>query len=320
MTTEYRHIPVMLAEVTQQLSLKPGSIVVDCTLGGAGHSSHLADLVAPGGTLVGIDRDIAALHAASHTLRLGQQLNDTEIILRQGGFGELDEILVSTGIPYADAIFFDLGVSSHQIDAAERGFSFKADAPLDMRMDQSGSLTAAEILSSYSHGDLTRIFTSYGEERWASRIAQFIVRERERQPILTSEQLVEVVKAAVPASARRSGGHPAKRVFQALRIEVNRELDHVERGIDAAIRWLSPGGKVAVLTYHSLEDRIVKRAFRDAAQGCTCPPGLPVCRCGNQPVLKDLTRRALLPSDEEVEVNPRARSAKLRVGERLAET
>ena len=320
MTTEYRHIPVMLAEVTQQLSLKPGSIVVDCTLGGAGHSSHFADLVAPGGTLVGIDRDIAALHAASHTLRLGQQLNDTEIILRQGGFGDLDEILVSTGIPYADAIFFDLGVSSHQIDAAERGFSFKADAPLDMRMDQSGSLTAAEILSSYSHGDLTRIFTSYGEERWASRIAQFIVRERERQPILTSEQLVEVVKAAVPASARRSGGHPAKRVFQALRIEVNRELDHVERGIDAAIRWLSPGGKVAVLTYHSLEDRIVKRAFRDAAQGCTCPPGLPVCRCGNQPVLKDLTRRALLPSDEEVEVNPRARSAKLRVGERLAET
>lgn len=307
----------MLAEVTQQLSLKPGSIAVDCTLGGAGHSTHIADLIAPGGTLVGVDQDDVALAAAAHTLRLGQRIDDVEVLLVKGNFGDLDEILLRVGVPYIDAILFDLGVSSPQIDTPERGFSFKVDAPLDMRMDQnSGRPTAAQVVATYSASDLERIFRDYGEERWAPRVAAFIVERRAREPITTSEHLVDVVKAAIPASARRAGGHPAKRVFQALRIEVNGELDVVARGVEAAIRWLAPGGRVAVLTYHSLEDRIVKRIFKQMSQGCTCPPGLPVCTCGNEPVVELVTRRALEPSGEEIERNPRARSAKLRVAEK----
>lgn len=308
----------MLAEVTQQLSLKPGSIVVDCTLGGAGHSTHIADLVAPGGTLIGIDQDDVALAAAADTLRLGQRTDDLEILLVKGNFGDLDDILVKVGVPYIDGILFDLGVSSPQIDMVERGFTFKVDSPLDMRMDQSeGRQTAADILAEYSASDLERIFRDYGEERWASRIAAFIVERRSRETIVTSGQLVDVVKAAIPASARRAGGHPGKRVFQALRIEVNGELDVVERGVQSAVRWLAPGGRIAVLTYHSLEDRIVKRIFKQWSQGCTCPPGLPVCSCGNVPVLEVITRKALEPSAEEVERNPRARSAKLRVAQKV---
>ena len=317
LTTEYRHIPVMLAEVTQQLSLKPGAVVVDCTLGGGGHSAHFADLIAPGGTLVGIDRDDVALNAAASVLRLGQRDTDSEILLAKGNFGDLDDILVRVGVGYVDAFLFDLGVSSPQIDQPERGFSFKVDAPLDMRMDAaSGQPTAADILATYPAERLTRIFAEYGEERWASRIAAFIVEARSREPIATSGQLVELVKAAIPASARRAGGHPAKRVFQALRIEVNGELSAVERGVAAALRWLAPGGRIAVLTYHSLEDRIVKRLFAEAAQGCTCPPELPVCSCGHEPIVTLVTRKAVEPSAEEVERNPRARSAKLRVAER----
>lgn len=308
----------MLAEVTQQLSLKPGSIAVDCTLGGAGHSTHIADLVAPGGTLIGIDQDDVALTAAAHTLRLGQRTDDVEIVLVKGNFGDLDSILTKVGVGYIDAILFDLGVSSPQIDVPERGFSFKVDSPLDMRMDQrEGGLTAADIVATYSAADLERIFRDYGEERWASRVAAFIVERRTREPITTSDQLVDVVKAAIPASARRAGGHPAKRVFQALRIEVNGELDVVQRGVEAAVRWLAPGGRIAVLTYHSLEDRIVKRIFKDVSQGCTCPPGLPVCSCGNVPVVEVITRKALEPSAEEIERNPRARSAKLRVAKKV---
>ena len=314
---EYRHTPVLLAEVTQQLSLQPGFIVVDCTLGGAGHAKRLSDLIGPTGTLVGIDQDDAALEAATVTLRLGQQ-TPPETLLLKGNFGDLDALLSGARIPYADAILMDLGMSSPQIDVADRGFSFKADAPLDMRMDPGRhTLTAAEVIATYDEADLARIFRDYGEERWASRIAAFITAARARRPIATTEALVEVIKAAIPASARRAGGHPAKRVFQALRIEVNDELAVLERGLEAAIRWLRPGGRIAVISYHSLEDRVVKRIFTAHAQGCTCPPDLVVCVCGAKPVLRIVNRRAIAPGPEEVERNPRSRSAKLRVAEKL---
>ena len=315
---EYRHTPVLLAEVTQQLSPHPGSIIVDCTLGGAGHAKRLLELIVPGGILVGIDQDDAALIAAEDTLRLGQQIPPDSVVLLKGNFGELDDLLVEAGIPYVDGFLFDLGVSSPQLDIPERGFSYREDAPLDMRMDPGHhTLTAAEVIEAYSEADLTRIVRDYGEERWASRIAHFIVEARQRRQIETTFQLVDIIKAAVPASARREGPHPAKRTFQALRIEVNHELDVLSAAVDAAIRWLAPGGRVAVISYHSLEDRIVKRAFAEAARGCTCPADLPVCICAHEPVLRVLTRKAIVPSAEEVTDNPRARSAKLRIGEKL---
>lgn len=315
---EYRHTPVLLAEVTQQLSPHPGSIIVDCTLGGAGHAKRLLNLVVPGGVLVGIDQDDAALTAAEITLRLGQQIPPESIKLLKGNFGDLDTLLVEAGVPYVDGFLFDLGVSSPQLDFPERGFSYREDAPLDMRMDPGHqTLTAAEVIATYDEADLARIIRDYGEEKWAARIAAFIAEKRARQPIETTMQLVDVIKAAVPAAARREGGHPAKRTFQALRIEINHELDVLKSGLEAAIRWLSPGGRIAVISYHSLEDRIVKQTFAEFAQGCTCPPGLPVCTCGHEPVLRVLTRKAILPTPQEIETNPRARSAKLRVAERL---
>jgi 16S rRNA (cytosine1402-N4)-methyltransferase len=310
---EYRHIPVLLAEVTQQLSLHPGSIVVDCTLGGAGHASRIQDSIAPAGILVGIDQDDAALNAARNTLRLGQQA-----VLLKGNFGDLDDLLVEGRVPYVDAFLFDLGVSSPQLDVPERGFSYQADAPLDMRMDPTRQTpTAAEIIATYSEDDLARILRDFGEERWASRIAAFIVAARGPSPLTTTSQLVEVVKAAIPAAARREGPHPARRTFQALRIEVNHELLALERGLRSAARWLVPKGRVAVISYHSLEDRIVKQVFAELSATCVCPPELPVCSCGRVPVLRVVTRRPILPSEDELARNPRSRSAKLRVAERL---
>jgi 16S rRNA (cytosine1402-N4)-methyltransferase len=315
---EYRHTPVLLAEVTQQLLPQPGSIIVDCTLGGAGHAKRLLELIVPGGILVGIDQDDAALIAAENTLRLGQQIPSDSFRLLKGNFGELDDLLVEAGVPYVDAFLFDLGVSSPQLDIPERGFSYREDAPLDMRMDPGHqSLTAAEVIAAYTEADLARIVRDYGEERWASRIAHFIVEARQRQLVETTMQLVEVIKAAVPASARREGPHPAKRTFQALRIEVNDELAVLQRSLASAIRWLAPGGRIAVISYHSLEDRIVKHAFAEEARGCTCPADLPVCTCEHEPVLRIITRKAIVPSAGEIEGNPRARSAKLRVGEKL---
>lgn len=315
---EYRHTPVLLAEVMQQLSPQPGSIVVDCTLGGAGHAKRIADLIAPDGILVGIDQDDAALDAAAVTLRLGQQELPKGTILLKGNFSEIDRLLSEANIPYADAVLFDLGVSSPQIDVVDRGFTFKADAPLDMRMDPGHQTrTAAEVIAEYDEADLARIIRDYGEDRWASRIAAFITAARARHPIATSADLVDVIKAAIPASARRSGGHPAKKTFQALRIEVNDELGVLERGLRSAISWLAPGGRIAVISYHSLEDRIVKNVFKELSQGCVCPPDLPVCTCGHEPVLRILTRKAVVPGVEEIEVNPRARSAKLRAAMKL---
>jgi len=315
---EYRHTPVLLAEVTQHLSPQTGSIIVDCTLGGAGHAKRLLDLVVPTGILVGIDQDDAALDAAAVTLRLGQQIPRDRTILLKGNFGDLDHLLGEARIPYADGFLFDLGVSSPQLDVPGRGFSYMEDAPLDMRMDPGQhTLTAAEVVAIYSEADLARIIRDYGEERWASRIAAFIVAARARRPIETTYELVDVIKAAVPAAARREGPHPARRTFQALRIEVNHELDVLRDALTAAVRWLRPGGRVVVISYHSLEDRIVKSFFAEQSRDCTCPPDLPVCTCSTVPVLRILTRKAVVPSAEEIEANPRARSAKLRAAEKL---
>ena len=318
MTNEYRHIPVLLAECLEQSTLQPQHTFVDATLCGAGHSSEFAKLLGPTGALIGIDQDEMALAAAKAKLETIPAAERPEINLLRGNFGDMDELLVSAEVPGVDVVLFDLGVSSPQIDLPSRGFSFKEDGPLDMRMDPGKqTLNAKEIVNTYTAADLTRIIRSYSDEKWASRIAQFIVEARRRQPIETSGQLVEIIKNAIPASARRAGGHPAKRTFQALRIEVNDELGVLKRGLEAAIRWLNPGGRIAVITYHSLEDRMVKERFAEYANRCTCPPDLPVCACGHAPLLKLITRKPILPSKDEIERNPRSRSAKLRVAEKL---
>ena len=320
MTNEYRHIPVLLPECIKALNLREGQTYVDATLGGAGHSLEVAKHIGRSGHLIGIDQDEVARKAARERLEALPEEIRPAIDVVAGNFGDLDALLVTAEIPSIDAILFDLGVSSVQIDTPARGFSFKETGPLDMRMDPGNqTLTAAEIINTYNAADLARVIRQYSDERWASRIADFVVEARKTAPITESEQLVEIIKAAVPASARRAGGHPAKRTFQALRIEVNGELDVLRSGLEAAVRWLAPGGRIAVISYHSLEDRIVKDLFRKLSQGCTCPPDLPVCVCGNKPVLKVLTRKPILPSLEEIQRNPRSRSAKLRIAERLDE-
>lgn len=314
--TEYRHIPVMAEESIESLNLRPSSIFVDCTLGGAGHSMLAAQAIAAEGTLIGIDEDPMAIEAA--TARIEGGFPDMDFRPMQGDFADLDAILCRAQVPGIDAILFDLGLSSPQIDFPERGFSYKEDAPLDMRRNSGKhTKTAAEVIATLNETDLARIFREYGEEKWAARIASFIVRRREEQPIETTFELVDVIRAAIPASARREGGHPAKRVFQALRIEVNGELEGLRNGLDAAIRWLRPGGRIAVISYHSLEDRIVKECFANMARGCTCPPDLPVCVCGHEPSVKIVTRKPIVPTQHERETNQRASSAKLRVAEKL---
>ncbi|MDY3980857.1 16S rRNA (cytosine(1402)-N(4))-methyltransferase RsmH [Paraeggerthella sp. Marseille-Q4926] len=317
MINEYRHTPVLLAECLEYSNLKPQHTFVDATLGGAGHSLEAAKLIGSAGTLIGIDQDEVALAAARQ--KLGTLPDDVRprLELVRGNFGDMDDALLSVEVPGVDAFLFDLGVSSVQIDTPSRGFSFKENGPLDMRMDPGKqTLTAAEIINTYNAADLTRIIRTYSDEKWASRIADFVVRERQNGPIETSAQLVDLIKAAIPASARRAGGHPAKRTFQALRIEVNGELDVLKRGLDAAIRWLNPGGRLVVISYHSLEDRIVKDTFQSFARRCTCPPDLPVCVCGKEPILDIVTRKPVLPTAEEIERNPRARSAKLRIAQK----
>ena len=316
MTGEYRHIPVMLEECMEGLALKDGGTYLDCTLGGAGHSTEIAKRIAPHGTLIGVDQDDMALEAA------GKRLSDTGLdappILLKGNFGDLDDLLVQARVPGIDGALFDLGVSSPQFDVPERGFSYRVDAPLDMRMDPTkGQPSAADVIAAYSESDLARVLHDYGDEKWAKRIAHFIVIRREQGPIETTMQLVDVIKAAIPASARRSGGHPAKRSFQALRVEVNHEMDVLRSGLDAAIRWLRPNGRIVVMSYQSLEDKIVKETFRKMADPCTCPPDFPVCVCGKKQVLKLLTRKPTVPSEEEIERNPRSHSARWRVAQKL---
>ena len=319
MTNEYRHIPVLLAECLEQLALEPNQTFVDATLGGAGHSLEVARQLAPEGVLIGIDQDDAAHAAAAKRLNEIPDDQRPHIELLHGNFGDMDELLLSAEIPGVDAFLFDLGVSSPQIDTLSRGFSFKEEtAPLDMRMNPGKqTLTAAEVINSYNAQDLTRIIRMYSDEKWASRIASFIVKRREEKPFETSGDLVDAIKAAIPASARRAGGHPAKRTFQAIRIEVNSELTVLKRGLEAAVRWLNPGGRLVVISYHSLEDRIVKETLAAGANRCTCPPDLPVCACGKKPVLEIVTRKPIVPTPDEMERNPRARSAKLRVARKL---
>lgn len=291
--------------------MQPGETYCDCTLGGAGHALAVAEDIAPNGLLIGIDQDDASLGEA--LLRISQTQLPIHYEILKGNFRDLDELFLKACIPGIDGILFDLGVSSPQIDQPSRGFSYIQEAPLDMRMDPGKqTLTAAEIINTSNVTDLTRILRVYGEERWAQRIATRIAESRALSPLETTTQLAELVKDAIPASQRRTGGNPAKRSFQALRIAVNGELDALKSGLDAAIRWLNPGGRIVVISYHSLEDRIVKKAFVDAAQGCICPPEQPICTCNHQPILTHISKKALLPSSEECESNPRSRSAKLR--------
>lgn len=300
----------------EALNLHDGTAYLDCTLGGAGHSLEAATRIAPSGTLIGVDQDDMALEAAAK--RLGTTPLDSEPILLKGNFGDLDDLLLEARIPGIDAVLFDLGVSSPQFDFPERGFSYREDAPLDMRMDPSTqTLNAAEIINTYNEADLARVLRDYGDEKWAARIARFVCDERCERPVETTFQLVDLIKRAIPAKARRTGGHPAKRTFQALRVEVNHEMDVLRQGLDAAIRWLNPGGKIAVISYQSLEDKIVKEVFRKMQDPCTCPPDFPMCVCGKKPVLKVETRKPITPSAEEIERNQRAHSARLRVATKL---
>lgn len=306
----------MLEEVLESLDPKVGETVCDCTLGGAGHSIELARRVAPTGLSIGIDQDDMALTAAN--ARFEAEAPETRHVFLKGNFGDLDDILVQAQVPGVDCFLFDLGVSSPQLDIPDRGFSYNEDAPLDMRMDPGNhTQTAAEVINTYNATDLARILRMYGDEKYADRIAREICSRREKEPIETTFQLVDAIKAAIPAAARRHGGHPARKTFQALRIEVNHELDALEKGLDAAVRWANVGGRICVISYHSLEDRIVKHVFHEFSQGCTCPPDLPVCVCGNVPILEVKTRRPLEAGEDEIARNPRARSAKMRVAVKL---
>lgn len=313
---EYLHVPVLLEEVVRELDPQPGQIVCDCTLGGAGHSVALARRLAPDGLLVGIDQDDMALNAARD--RLDNENPSVEKVLLKGNFGDLDDLLVKAEIPGADCFLFDLGVSSPQLDIGERGFSYHEDAPLDMRMNPGEhNTTAAEVVNNYSEADLARVLRTYGDERHARAIARRIVMERQKEPIRTTLRLAQIVRDAIPARDRRHGGHPARKSFQAIRIEVNHEMEALDRGLRAAVRWLNPGGRIAVISYHSLEDRMVKHVFSEMAQGCICPPDMPVCVCGHVPIIKVNTKRPLVASEEEVALNPRSRSALLRVATKL---
>ncbi len=310
---KYRHEPVLLVEVLKNLKCRKGNIVIDCTLGGAGHAKKIAELIAPDGILVGIELDDVAINVAKQELaHFGQQIK----VIRDS-YKNLDKILIKLGLGQVDAFLFDLGVSSLQLDDPERGFSYRFDSPLDMRMDRRSKLTAREVVNTYSEEELASVLRRYGEEKFASKIAHFIVERRRRKKIVTTGELVKVIKDAIPAHARRGKPHPAKRTFQALRIEVNKELEGLEQSIKTAVNWLKVGGRVAVITYHSLEDRLIKKTFKDLARGCICPPEIPICRCGLTPLLKIITAKPIRPTKEEIEINPRSRSAKLRVGERI---
>ena len=310
--SEFHHVSVLLEESIAALKIKPDGIYVDGTLGGAGHSSRIAAQLTTG-RLVGIDRDPVALAAAEERLAPWKD----RVSLVHSNFCQLDSALDSLGIGKVDGILLDLGVSSPQLDDGERGFSYMVDAPLDMRMNSEDVRDAHQIVNTWSYEELKRILYDYGEERYAPQIAAAICRRREDRPIETTLELVDIIRSAMPASALREKQHPAKRSFQAIRIAVNDELDSVSKVMEAAIPRLNPGGRLAVITFHSLEDRIVKNAMNAAAKGCTCPPNFPVCVCGKKPQVVCITRKPIVSGEEELERNPRARSAKLRVCEKL---
>ncbi len=308
----FEHIPVLLNECIDGLKIKKGGVYADCTLGGGGHSSRIASLIGTEGTLIGIDRDADAIEAAS------QRLKDyTNVKYVKNNFSDIKNIAHDLGIESFDGFLLDLGVSSHQLNEADRGFSHNHNAPLDMRMDQSAPLSAYVVVNEYTQAELTRIIKDYGEERWAKRIAEFIINERKVKPVETTFELVSIIKKAIPKGARSDGPHPAKRTFQAIRIEVNNELGILENTVRDMTDLLKPGGRICIITFHSLEDRIVKNVFRDLEDPCTCPRDFPICVCGKKPQLKVITRKPILPSEEETQENRRAHSAKLRIAEKL---
>ncbi|WP_099329459.1 16S rRNA (cytosine(1402)-N(4))-methyltransferase RsmH [Clostridium paraputrificum] len=309
---EFKHVSVLLNECLDALNIKDDGIYVDCTLGGAGHSSHILQRLSKDGLLVGIDQDTDALKAAGERLK---EYENKKLV--HNNFHNIDSILEELDIPKVDGILMDLGVSSYQLDEGERGFSYMKDAPLDMRMNRDREFSAYDVVNSCSMEDLWRIIRDYGEEKFAKRVAEFIVNRREEKPIETTLELVDIIKAAIPAKARREGPHPAKRTFQAIRIEVNGELEILNKAIEDGVNRLNKGGRMAIITFHSLEDRIVKLKFRELANPCTCPKEFPICVCGKKPLVKLISRKAIDPSKEEVEENPRSRSAKLRVIERF---
>lgn len=307
---EFQHTPVLLDEVLSLLALKPGMTVIDCTTGGGNHSYAMLKQVLPGGQLIGLDQDTVALEAANRKLA---ELGESNYRLFHSNFSGLDQVRESLDGLQADALLMDLGVSSYQLDEGSRGFSYQQLGKLDMRMDQTAAIpTAADIVNQWPEAELARIIWEYGEERWGKRIAQFIAEARQKQAIQTTDELVSIIKKAIPAGARQEGPHPAKRTFQALRIAVNGELEILEKAIVSAVQALKPGGRIGIITFHSLEDRIVKNTFRALAQGCICPKNIPICQCNKTSQGKVLTNKPILPSERELEQNPRARSAKLR--------
>ena len=306
---EFKHKSVLLDETIESLNIKPNGIYVDGTLGGGGHSYEIAKRLTDGGRLIGIDQDEDAIRAAKERL---SEFADRVTIVRDN-YCNMPKVLDELGISKVDGILLDIGVSSYQLDEAERGFTYKQDAPLDMRMDQRQEMTAKDIVNGYSEEDLYRIIRDYGEDKFAKNIAKHIVQARQIKPVETTFELDEIIKAAIPMKFRATGGHPAKKTFQAIRIELNRELEVLDESIDAMTDLLNDNGRLCIITFHSLEDRIVKTRFRKNENPCTCPPDFPVCVCGKKPKGKVITRKPIVPDEEELEQNKRAKSSKLRV-------
>lgn len=313
MAADFYHVSVLPEETVNGLLTDANGVYVDCTLGGAGHAARVVSRLSPEGRLVGIDQDASAVAVAKERLRGASPRID----IVHDNFRHLGHILRDLGITAINGALFDLGVSSYQIDTAERGFSYMKDAPLDMRMDSRSTLSAYEVVNDWSEAELLRIFQEYGEERWSKRIARFIAAARREKPVATTGELADIIRRAVPAAVRKAGGNPSKRVFQAIRIAVNDELAILEEAFHTAVRYLKPGGRIAIITFHSLEDRIAKNTLREMARGCICPPELPVCVCHHRPELR-LLGRAIRPKAAEIAANPRAKSAKLRIAEKLS--
>lgn len=318
---ETRHVSVLLSEAVDGLHLEKGMVVVDATLGGGGHARAMLERILPGGRLIAIDADAQALERFRERAEtddlFADALRDGTLVLVHGNYSDLGGALEMASVTALDAVLADLGFSSDQIESPERGFSFQKDGPLDMRLDQGSELTAEAVVNGYASDELERIFRTYGEESESRRIAQMIIAEREKQPIKTTKELADLILRAYPARKRRSMRiHPATKVFQALRIAINREYEYLETFLEEAVGRLNPGGRLAVITFHSGEDRIVKQFFRDQSLGCVCPAGFPVCRCGHTATVSVITKRPIAPSESETEKNPRARSAKLRIAEK----
>lgn len=309
----FEHKSVLLDETIESLNIKPDGVYIDGTLGGAGHASKICEGLSPQGILIGIDQDKDALEVSKE--RLEKFKNKKYFVY--SNFSRIKDVIAALGISQVDGVLLDIGVSSYQLDEGSRGFSYMQDAPLDMRMDTTREFCAENVVNEYEEEALARIIYEYGEEKWAKRIANFIVREREKKRIQTTGELVEIIKNAIPAPARRRGPHPAKRTFQAIRIEVNNELGILEQTIRDISEILNVGGRICIITFHSLEDRIVKNAFKELSTACKCPAEYPICRCNGRSVLRVITKKPILPSEDELAANPRARSAKLRVAEKV---